>query len=93
MAKAVIVCSGATMGTAAGVRHYANTMLDAMRTAPSNVRQTLDESFPSQSRWCSWLSRVLNTHKVTSSNLVWDNNTFWFFGGFFLVLLDPTPVA
>ena len=25
----------------------------------------------SRSRWCSWLSRVLNTHKVTSSNLVW----------------------
>lgn len=60
MAKAVIVCSGATMGTAAGVRHYANTMLDAMRTAPSNACMTVphDQRFHNYLLYTGQFERV-----------------------------------
>jgi len=34
VANAVIVCSGATMGTAAGIVHYATTMATAIQSAP-----------------------------------------------------------
>lgn len=35
----------------------------------SQHQQHPDEELRSQFRWCSWLSRMLHTHKVPSSNL------------------------
>jgi hypothetical protein len=45
MADAVIVCSGATMGTAAGIVHYTRTMTHAMQTAPSPVCADHDQRY------------------------------------------------
>jgi hypothetical protein len=45
MADAVVVCSGATMGTSEGIVHYVRTMAHSVRTAPRAVCADHDQRY------------------------------------------------
>lgn len=58
MADAVIVCSGATMGTAKGILHYTHKMAHAMQTAPHPICADHDQRYHNYLLYTGQFERV-----------------------------------